>query len=353
MKSTCFAGAVLRGIVGTVVLCVPTTPCHGQPSASLDAPLHDLTDQGHSTRQRGLAALLGQGDTETRAENATRMSVIGLIRSRPDQAERIKLALITALERLGDEYEASLKAGVQLDEGFSDYSIALTKAVGALQDPRAVKGLLKIGGTEALSDVCPVAVDAIIERAHGLELSWRGSSLHTNAFSVRTLGLCIQHPAMMRQYPEVATKIKNELLNDLESADSTMRLVAVEALSPLRTDPMVQAKLQQMAASDPFTSSPTEDYLGPEKRTGLGRFLVREAASRALNPPSELLFYVTRTSSTGAFRVISASATLAGEKILGPETAAFVKRSMCNHLDPAGRDPSMCWSIEPVNGCSP
>ncbi|HTX38332.1 MAG TPA: hypothetical protein VME43_25065 [Bryobacteraceae bacterium] len=60
-------------------------------------------------------------------------------------------------------------------------------------------------------------------------------------------------------------------------------------LAPLRDDPEVHAKLQQLAALDP--------YYDPDGATNGGMdFRVREAAKWSLNPPDAFSCYVTRAS---------------------------------------------------------
>jgi len=339
----------LKGIQGALAaaaaMCILTT-AYAQPAPPIDVVLQDLASPDRLTRAQGLSALLAQSGGEAGGGNARRVSVIQLLHAHPEQAERIKTALITALEKLGEEYEAAMRANQQLDESFGEYSMALTDAVAALQDPRAVKGLLSIGGIEGVADICPVAVDAIIERSHAPELFWQGVSLHTNAFAVRTLGLCLQRPAMMRAKPEVASKIRRELLAHLDSPDSTVRIVAAEVLSPLRADPEVQAKLQAVATADPHfgLDGATKDRV---------TFRVRETAAAALSPSDALSFYVTRTLDTRACRVQHASETLVAEPFIGPETRDMMKRTMCSHYDPTGQDPSLCWIVEPANACAP
>ena len=268
-----------------------------------------------------------------------------LLRKYPQQAEGIRTSLIGALEKVGAEYEALIRAGQQVPEDLAEYSNALTDAVSALRDPRSASALLTTGGMEGLADICPSAVDLIIERAHAPEIYWQGLPQHINAFAVRTLGFCLERPAMMRANPELESKIKRELLTDLESRDSSVREVAAEVLVPLRKDPEVNAKLQRVAALDP--------HYGPDGVTPEGMaYGVREAARQALTPPDGLSYYVTRRPDTGACQVRPSSQALLPEAIVGPESADLVRRVMCSHYDPVSQDPTLCRKIEPANACS-
>jgi hypothetical protein len=116
-------------------------------------------------------------------------------------------------------------------------------------------------------------------------------------------------------------------------------------------EPVVRAKLQSLAASDPYLA-PTEDSVGPEKRTGVGRFRVREAAARSLNPSDAFSFYVVRTPDSLVCRIQQASEQFLGEPFIGPERQIVIKPTMCSHYDPTGKDSSLCWKIEPVDACS-
>jgi hypothetical protein len=274
-----------------------------------------------------------------------RVKVNHLLVSHPEDAERIKTGLIAALESAGAEYEKLMREDQDLPEAFSDYSKMLADTVSFLQDPRSASALLMIGDLEGVADICPSAVDAIIQRSHEPELSWRGASLHTHAFAVRALSYCLQRPTLMRANVGLESKIKRELLTDLDSSDWSVRVVAAEALSPLTADLDVRAKLQRVAASDP--------YIGPDGATNGGvAFRVREMAARTLNPPDALLYYVARTSNSRVCRVQHASQAVTDERFIGPETADFVRRIMCSHYDPTSQDPSLCWKVEPANTCS-
>jgi hypothetical protein len=345
MKNPSFIS--IRQLASAAIICLAATALAqpGQQESRVDAALADLASQDLDTRNRALTALLAQSGIEVHSPSTMRVRVNSLLRTHPQDAERIKTALIAALESVGAEYEKLMREDQELLEEFSEYSNALADTVSVLHDPRSASALLMIGDLEGVGDICPSAVDAIIQRSHAPELSWRGASLHANAFAVRALGYCLQRPTLMRASAGLESKIKRELLTDLDSPDWSVRVVAAEALSPLRTDPGVRAKLQRAAASDP--------YFGPDGATNGGvAFTVREMAARSLNPPDALLYYVARTSESRVCRVQPSSQAVTGERFIGPETADFVRRIMCSHYDPTGQDSSLCWKVEPANVCS-
>jgi hypothetical protein len=321
-----------------------------QPVAALEAALRDLASQDLSARGRGLTALLQQSPARVQGANGKRLAVLNLIRAYPDQAERIKTTLIAALEQQGAEYERLIKETQNpVDEGFSELWLSLTGAVSALQDPRAVKGLVSsfsAGSTEGLADICPDAVDALIQRIHEPDLYLQGNAVGGRRQAVTALGWCLQRPAMMRANPDVAIKIRRELLTDLGDPDWSIRLHAVDALIPLRTDPEVRAKLQAVAATDPYITADNS----PPNRPG-ARFVVRDGASFILNSDA-FSFYVTRTPETRSCHLQSASEPLRGEAVIGPERRSMLQPLMCSQYDPTGQELSLCWRVEPPNACA-
>jgi hypothetical protein len=341
MKCTSLVAQRLALVVGAIIYVTGSAVAQERPT--IDAALMDLASQDLGTRDRALRGLLAQSAEQ--GKYAMRARVRHLLGAHPQDAERIKTGLITALEIAGTEYEKLMKENKEMPEELSDYSIMLADTVSALQDPRSASALLVIGDLEGVADICPSAVDDILQRSHAPELSWRGASLHTNAFAVRALSYCLQRPTLISANPGLESRIKRELLTDLDSQDWSVRVVAAEALTPLRTDLEVRAKLQRVAASDP--------YIGPDGATNGGvSYRVREMAARTLNPPDALLYYVARTSESRVCRVQPASQAVTEERFIGPETADFVRRIMCSHYDPVGQDPSMCWKVEPANACS-
>lgn len=132
-----------------------------------------------------------------------------------------------------------------------------------------------------------------------------------------------------------------------DDQDWGTRFLAVSALMPLRAaEPEVQAKMRTLAETGPYVS------LKDETKEGSTRFVVREAAARALQPPNEQLFYVTRTPASRACRVQQASEPPAGERFIGPYSSRTAQEIMCRHYDSTGHDPSFCWLVEPPNACT-
>jgi len=330
-------------------MCIATTAL-AQPDQSdsrVDAALRDL-DQG--ARDRGLTALLAQDGIPVGTPASMKVRMNSLLHAHPQQAERIKTTLIAALEAQGAEQERSIREAQEpLSEAFYESWLFLTDAVGGLQDPRAVKGLLlalSAGSIAGLADICPSAVDAIITRIHEPDLYLAGVAVGDRRQAVTALGWCLQRSAMMGANPDVLAKIRRELFADLSDPDRTIRDHAVEALSALRADPEVRAKLQIVADTDPYIDS----ELGLPGKPG-PRYLIRDGASFVLNSEA-FSFYVTRTSDTRVCHIQPASEALVEEQFLGPQSKAMLKSLMCSHYDPTGRDPSLCWKVEPANACS-
>ena len=321
-----------------------------QQESRVDAALADLASQDSGMRDRGLNALLAQSGIEVGTPTPMQVRMNNLLRTHPQQAERIKTTLIAALETQGAELEKSIRETQEpLSEAFGESWLALTDAVAGLQDPRAVKGLLlalPAGSIEGLADICPSAVDAIIKRIHEPDLYSDGTALGYQRQAVTALGWCLQRPAMMGANPDVLAKIRRELLADLSDPDRSIRDHAVEALSALRTDPEIRAKLQIVADTDPYVTSELSTPAKPGPR-----YIVRDGASFVLNSDA-FSFYVTRTPDTRVCRIQQTSEALVEEQFIGPESKAMLKPSMCRHYDPTGQDPSLCWKVEPANACS-
>jgi hypothetical protein len=279
-----------------------------------------------------------------------KVRMTSLLRAHPQQAERIKTTLIAALEAQGAEQERSIREAQEpLSEAFYESWLFLTDAVGGLQDPRAVKGLLlalSAGSIAGLADICPSAVDAIIKRIHEPDLYLAGVAVGDRRQAVTALGWCLQRREMMSANPDVLAKIRRELLADLSDPDSSIRDHAVEALSALRTDPEVRTKLQIVADTDPYVNSELSTPAKPGPH-----YLVRDGASFVLNSDA-FSFYVTRTPGTRVCRIQPASKALVEEQFLGPQSKAMLKSLMCSHYDPTGQDPSLCWKVEPADACS-
>ncbi len=331
---------ICRLFLAAIFVVAATRAQQSQRESPVESYLQGLSSPDLLTRSRALSGLLAQNGSEVEGPYTTQARVGGLLRTHPRQAARIRTALIAALEKAGDEYEAAARSQ-QVSEDLAEYCNALSDAVAALRDPRAALALMRGGNLGGAADICPSAVDRIIGRIHAPE-----PFENSNAFAVRTLGMCLLRPAMIRANPDLQAKIKRELLADLDSPDWAVRVVAAESLAPLRDAPEVRAKLQRVAALDP--------YYGPDGGTNGGMaFRVRDWARTALNPPDAFSYYVTRTPDGGVCQVRPASQTDPREALFGPKTANWVRRDMCDHYDPTGHDPALCWRVEPANACSP
>ncbi|HTB10613.1 MAG TPA: hypothetical protein VK752_03535 [Bryobacteraceae bacterium] len=224
----------MRQLTYTAIMCL--TPAASaqreQPQLPIDAALRDL-NQG--ARDRGLTALLAQSGIPVGTPAVMKVRMTSLLRAHPQQAERIKTTLIAALEAQGAEQERSIREAQEpLSEAFYESWLFLTDAVGGLQDPRAVKGLLlalSAGSIAGLADICPSAVDAIIKRIHEPDLYLAGVAVGDRRQAVTALGWCLQRREMMSANPDVLAKIRRELLADLSDPDSSIRDHAVEARS--------------------------------------------------------------------------------------------------------------------------
>lgn len=329
----------MRRLTYAAIMCLTAALAQReQPESPIDAALQDLTSPDLGTRDRGLSALLAQSGIKVGSASRMRVWMNSLLRTHPQQAEHIKTTLIAAAERVGTEYQAAARDGL-VHEDFAEYQMALVDAVNALRDPRAVKALLSAGlgagGAEGLADICPAAVDGIIQRIQKPDVvDARGNVLRYRQFALSALKACLMRPAMMRANPAVLAKIRRELLADLDDPDCTIRSSAMEAVSSLKADPEIRTRLQIMANQ-------------PEvQRCYLGYF-----ASRILSS-DEYSFFVTRTPGTGVCRLQPESQARAEEQILGPDLLAVLKPWMCSHYDPTGQDQSLCWKVEPANACS-
>jgi hypothetical protein len=341
----------MRQLISAAAICMATTALAQveQPESRADVALKDLTSEDLHIRNRALNGLLAQSGVQVHGRNAMRITVNNLLRTHPQQAERIKTTLIAALERQGADHVRLIQESQPVSEEFGESWTSLTSAVAALQDPRAVKGLvlaLPTGSIEGLADICPSAVDAIIERIHEPELYSGGAVVGYRRQAITALGWCLQRPALMRANPDVLAKIRRELLADLNDPDWSVRDHAVDALSALKTDPEVRVKLQIVATTDPYLTS---EYSPPNKPGA--RYIVRDGTSFILSCDA-FSFYVTRTPDTRVCRIQQASEALVDEQFLGPERKIMLKPWMCRHNDPTGQDPSLCWKVEPANACS-
>jgi len=308
-----------------------------------------LASQEPEARRQAFYALIAPFKNSGKAE----IDVAELLAAYPDDAEQIRIALISALETESAYSESLERQGQPLSEGLLNYCEDLGRAVGSLRDQRALKALLAAQGTgagiepEFVADLCPDAVDAIIDRARQPERFFQGEPLHIPGRAVVALGYCLKEVASMQSRPEAISQIRSVLLAGLDSPDTGYRQASVRALFPLRSDPEVRAKLERLAGSDPF--------LGPvQPRETQPRAWIREDAAAILRPPAgDKSWYVTKSAEAQGCQVQEGSSPTVGGLYLGPfPKQEDATRSMCNHVDPGTHNPALCFRVQPTTACS-
>jgi hypothetical protein len=324
------------------------------PLASAPLPPHlekaisGLTSDDISERSRSFYSLVFSSKGENHSIST---HVKALLRAYPAEAERIKLALIAALEREG-AYRLQVEASQRnLTEGFTNYFGDLIWAVGELRDGRAVKGLLAgvdTGGlaVNALADICPAALDAIIAKSREPDRPFQGARIHGRDGAVSTLGECLNRQEAVRAHPEMVAKIRKALIEALDDPHWVVRAQAASALFHLRDDPEVAFRLKQVAESDPYITPSDID------RGRQSPFPVRSAAAGALAADPNQFYYVMVVPETRACRVQQANETPLGQRYIGPISGRQAAlQQMCRHYDDLAQDPSLCWFVSPPNAC--
>lgn len=333
-------------LVSVVFDCRPVTAQELPPE--LDRAIEGLSSSDLQVRSAAFYELLqGFGDRALASD-----ALWKLLDAYPGQAERIRMALVTALNTEA-AYRMSMEAANQsLSELFSGYWSDLISAVSKLRDPRAVHGLLgavDTGGaaTEGLADICPFAVDALIEKSREPARMFQGRSINQRAGAFDALGACMKRVDMVRTNPAISEKIRAALLAGFEDQDPYVRAAAARAALPFKDEPAVRVKLEQLARSDGYVSPI------PRMAPGETQFTVRDAATRVLKlGTDESLFYVVKIPPSMECRVQRGSEAVAGVRFIGPsQTPEISTRDMCTHVDPKRKDPSLCWSVEPENAC--
>jgi hypothetical protein len=335
-------------LLSVSVVLAPTS-VRAQPAPSIDSELQRLTSRQLDARREAFYSLIAPYNSSGRAD----LAVAGLLAAHSKQADQIKVALFSALERESAFSASFEERGEALPEALVDYCYDLVRAVGSLRDRRALKSLLAAESTGAgvdpdfVADLCPDAIDAIIDQWHQPDRYFEGIQLHIPGRAIVALGECLKRPASIGSRPDAVAKIRAVLLAVVDSADPGYRRAAVEGLFPLRNDAEVRAKLELVAGSDPF--------LGPIRRNeSQPRFLIRDVAARILKTPEgDKSWYVIKTAETQQCRVQELSDPVVGELYLGPfPKEEDTKASMCNHLDPSAQNPSLCWRVAPTNACT-
>jgi hypothetical protein len=336
MKRTAGLRNLFSAILLGTVLCAAPAAAANSP-VKLDAALQRLESADPNLRASALYDLFTLGDWQGQAPRG----VASLFRAYPNQTDRIKTALITALERQGEYVLSAKRQQLSVSESDSEVWANLVWVVASLRDPRAIKGLLgaiTTGGmaTGGLADLGPLAVDAVVERMMDGDAEVRASA-------VQVLGGFLTRLEMARSNKAAEEKAMAAVLSALDDAGPGVRQAAVGALLGRLDDAEVASRLATLATSDLEVALDREGKL---------RFPLREKALRVLSAKEADFFYVRRTPATGACRVGMGTDSDATTRLIGPlEAAETATQLMCTHVDATEKDPSLCWSIQPKNAC--
>jgi HEAT repeat protein len=309
----------------------------GAPPIDIDSIVRDLTSKDAQVRGRALFDLLSSGRWQGNAP----LGVDRVLKAHADKADLIKTALIFALENHNAFVEDSRRKGLALSEYDSEVWANLVWAVSHLRDPRglnALVGAIHTGGmaTGGLADLGPPAVSAAIGRLNDEDAEVRTAA-------VQVLGGFLTRLDSVRSNPEAADRAKAAILRALDDADAWVRRAAVRSLLPLNDVPEVRAKLQSMARQDPEIRWDID---------GRARFPVREAAASVLTMNKVDLYYVFRSPDSGVCRIGKPPNPGEEVSLFGPfESEDVVKHVMCTHVDSTGKDPKVCWGVQPTNAC--
>ena len=297
------------------------------------------------------SAFYGLLKPHANSKGSVRSSVEQLVAAHPNEREQIARALIEALELEVAHRNLARQNGEQLTETFSDYWADLMAAVSYLRDPRAVKGLLggvDTGGiaTEGLADICPSAIDALIDVARAPNPTFRGMPLGFRNGAVAALGGCLNRTELLRANPEVRAKARAALLEALDDADWTVRIAAVNGTLSFREDATVKEKLDRMAGLDPYMSPL------PRLAPGTSTFAVRDAARDVLAADERTVFYLVRSADNLECRVDAQIADASLSVIMGPfPSRQSAERAACRNLDSIRIDTPACRTIAPPGVC--
>jgi hypothetical protein len=323
-------------LIGAVLTALVLAGTQSPPN--IEESLRALTSLDLSTREKAFYDLIAP---VWDVAGSSRTGVANLLRAHPAEAERLKVAFITALELAGNYRQQLEKRNENFDEAFSEYYANLVGAVAALRDSRSLKGLLgaiDTGGMarRGLADLGPVVVDAVIERSRASEVRIRSSA-------IGVLGECLQRQEAFRANPEAVAKARRAIVDALDDPDLTVRSSAASSSLTFRDDPDIRARLEAVSSADAGA------WWGDDSKP---RFLARGAATDILAVKDDQLYYVTRQAETHECRIQQSAEALMGVRSLGPyttrENATF---HMCNHYDDTAKDPTLCWSVQPKNAC--
>lgn len=304
---------------------------------NLVSVLRALTSRDPTARHDGVYELLAIGRWNGNAPRG----LSRVLRTYRGQADIIKAALINALESQTAYVMDVKRSGRLLSESDSEVWANLVWMVGSLRDPNALNALLGVietGGmaTGGLADLGAVAVDAVLARCHD-------PSPATRIGAVQVLGGFLTRLSEVRANPEAAARARVAIIGATGDTDPWVRAIATESLLPLRDEPDVRTRLEEIARGDSQSR---------QSNNGEVRFPVREAAARVLKTSELDLFYVFRTSESGVCRVGRSATAPEGIAFFGPMlTEDAARQVMCTHVDEDGRTPSLCWAVQPGDSC--
>lgn len=265
-----------------------------------------------------------------------RVATARLLREQSEQADRIKVALIGALERENAYVQNSQKSNKRLTETYTNYYGDLIGSVASLHDIRSLNGLLNAittGGmaTDGLADLGAPAVSRIIAKL-------QDSNVLVREGAARALGKFLQRPQFAQDQNAVA-QARRGLIRALGDTSPFVRIAAVDSIVAIRNLPEVKRKLENMAAKDPYRSKTVPSVLFP----------VQEAAKHALATSD---YWVIRANTSFQCRIQAGDESPLGERYLGPyATRAEAKKDMCSHYDDTMSDPTKCWDLYPKDAC--
>jgi hypothetical protein len=290
-----------------------------------------------------------------------RNATVAFVGGHASQREQIKTALISALNQNAAYRSKRADRGEGLSEQFLNYWADLLSAVGALNDIRAVRGLLAAldtGGTadEALNDLCPESIDEIIKVYREASKLSTGEDLRQRTFAVAALGGCLQRPAAMRRDGTAGLHARDVLVAALDDPAGEVRGAAVSSLTPLRAEPDVRARLAAVVRKDAFVRNAAsgEQLRTVEPPEHGTRYGVREAAAYVLSLPlADGSFFVMRKPENLECRVQRTDEGETVERFIGPfmEESQAIK-SMCGHADSKRESNSGCWVVTPAAVCT-
>ncbi len=325
------AACLLAGGMRLVAAALQPTP------TDLVSVLRALASGDPAMRGDGVYGLLAFGRWDGNAPRG----LSRVLRTYRDQTDIIKTTLIAALES-HTRYVRDVKQGGRLlSESDSEVWANLVWMVSSLRDKRALNALLGVietGGmaTGGLADLGVPAVDAVLALR-------RDPAPAKRIGAVQVLGGFLTRLSEIRANPEAAAQARVAIIEATSDPDPWVRAVATESLLPLRHEPDVRARLEEIARGDPYVR---------QSDTGEVRFPVNEAAARILRTAEEDLFYVFRTPRDGACRIGRLAAVPEGIPLFGPVGSVDTARQvMCTHIDEDSVASSLCWAVQPGDAC--